>query len=227
MIRYRHEYKYPIDACQEGILKVKAKALMRIDPHAANEGYYIVRSVYLDDRGDSCLLDNINGNDPRSKYRIRYYNQDIGMISLEKKSKRRQGCLKEACILRPEECQALLNGETPQFDDKTPALKKKLFTEIQCLGLYPKVIVTYVREPYVYSAGNVRITFDSNITSSNKIGDFLKGAYAQRPVLSTGHTILEVKWDEIMPRHIKDALRIENLQWTAFSKYSACRMLHL
>ncbi len=32
--------------------------------------------------------------------------------------------------------------------------------------LRPRVLVSYVREPYVYAAGNVRVTFDSNIRTS-------------------------------------------------------------
>jgi hypothetical protein len=30
-----------------------------------------------------------------------------------------------------------------------------------------------------------------------------------------------------MPRHIKDALLVNNLQWTAFSKYTLCRITHI
>ena len=42
--------------------------------------------------------------------------------------------------------------------------------------LRPRVLVSYVREPYVYAAGNVRVTFDSNIRTSLFQRDFLNGA---------------------------------------------------
>jgi hypothetical protein len=106
-------------------------------------------------------------------------------------------------------------------------MKKKLFTEVQIRGLTPKVIVTYERMPFIYSGGNVRITFDRKITSSVELNKFLSGDYNERPVLEMGKSILEVKWDEIIPRHIKDTLRLENLEWTAFSKYYMCRKFHL
>ena len=99
--------------------------------------------------------------------------------------------------------------------------------EIQLRGLVPKVIVTYERVPFIYSGGNVRVTFDRNIASSPELDRFLSGDYAQRPVMPCGHSILEVKWDEIMPRHIKDTLKLEGLTWMAFSKYFMCRMFHL
>lgn len=38
--------------------------------------------------------------------------------------------------------------------------------------LRPRVLVSYVREPYVYAAGNVRVTFDSNIRTSLFQRDF-------------------------------------------------------
>ena len=42
--------------------------------------------------------------------------------------------------------------------------------------LRPRVLVSYVREPYVYAAGNVRVTFDSNIRTSLFQREFLNGA---------------------------------------------------
>jgi len=227
MSRYRHEYKYMIDARQRAILQVRARAIAQTDPNTGPDGTYIVRSVYFDDMNDRCLLENLNGTDPRSKYRLRYYNHDIGYIALEKKRKYRTGCLKEAALLTEAECRMLLCGGFPDIRPGDPPLKKRLLYEMQCLGLMPRAIVTYVREPYVFPAGNVRITFDSSITSSNDTTGFLTGCYAQYPVLPEGQSVLEVKWDEIMPRHIKDALHTDGLQWTAFSKYSMCRMIHI
>lgn len=227
MSRYRHEYKYLIDARQRAILQIRARAVTRTDPHAGADGTYVIRSLYFDDMNDSNLLDNLSGTDPRSKYRIRYYNNDTGRISLEKKSKYRSGCLKESAILTLAECQAFMSGRIPYAQQDDPPIKKRLLCEMRNLGMAPKVIVTYVREPYIFPAGNVRITFDGSITSSNDIGDFLTGRYAQYPVLPGGQTVLEVKWDELMPRHIKDTLLVNNLQWTAFSKYAMCRIIHI
>lgn len=224
---FRHEYKYIINAKQEAILQVKAMGVMLRDPHVRADGSYLVRSVYFDDIHDVCLSENLSGSDPRSKYRIRYYNTDTSLIFLEKKIKVRSMCLKESCALTVQECETFLRGEVPAVTEDLPEDKKKLFTEVWLRGLIPKVIVTYERIPYVYSAGNVRITFDRNIASSLELDRFLYGDYAQRPVLPCGHNVLEVKWDEVIPRHIKDILQIEGLNWVAFSKYFMCRMFHL
>ena len=225
--RFRHEYKYMIDAKQEAILKVRAMSILQLDSHVQANGSYLIRSAYFDDQNDSCLTDNLAGTDPRSKFRIRYYNFDTSWIFLEKKSKVRGMCLKDSCPLTLEECKIFLRGEVPAITEDMPPEKKALFTEVRLRGLVPKVIVTYERIPYIYSGGNVRVTFDRQITSSLELDRFLSGDYVQRPVLPCGHSILEVKWDEVMPRHIKDVLQLEGLNWTAFSKYFMCRMFHL
>jgi hypothetical protein len=120
-----------------------------------------------------------------------------------------------------------LEGKVPEIKEEMPEIKKKLFTEVEVRGLAPKVIVTYERMPFIYSGGNVRVTFDGKITSSVELNRFLSGDYMERPVLEAGKSILEVKWDEVMPRHIKETLGLENLNWTAFSKYFMCRRFHL
>lgn len=216
-----------IDACQEAILRIKAESLMHRDLHAGPEGTYLIRSAYFDNVHDSCLLDSMYGTDPRSKFRIRYYDNDITRISLEKKSKCRGMTLKESCLIQLDECRAFLNGDNPQIEPNMSEEKRRLLTEIVERGLHPRCIVTYERIPYVYPGGNVRVTFDRKITSSKDVASFLRGVYHERPILPVGNSILEVKWDEVLPQFIKDGLSLENLQWTAFSKYYFCRMLHL
>lgn len=224
--RFRHEHKYMIDAKQEGILQVKVMGAMLRDSHVRSDGTYLIRSLYFDDINDTCVAENESGSDPRAKFRIRYYNYDTGYISLEKKSKIRSMCLKDSCRLTVEECEVFLRGDVPAVTEDMPEEKKRLLTEVRLRGLIPKVIVTYERIPFIYSGGNVRITFDRKITSSNELHRFLSGDYTERPVLPCGNSILEVKWDEILPRHIKDVLKLKGLIQIAFSKYYMCRVFH-
>lgn len=227
MSKYRHEYKYLIDPRQEALLKFRAAAVLRPDPHAGPGGAYLIRSLYFDDAENSCLTENLNGTDPRSKFRIRYYNRDTDRIHLEKKSKRRGMCLKESCALTREECEVFLRGGIPSFRDSDPEEKKGFLTEIRLRGLRPVVIVTYERIPFIYRGGNVRITFDRKLSSSGEISRFLTGDYGRRPVWPAGQSLMEVKWDELLPRHIRDVLQTDSLTWTAFSKYGACRRFTL
>lgn len=225
--RYRHEYKYRIDARQESLLRLKAGMLMQPDSHAGADGGYLIRSAYFDDPFDTCLWENQAGVDPRSKFRIRYYNADLSHISLEKKSKTRMMCYKESCSLTPDEAERMLAGQIIAPSADMPQAKQALLAQLQLRDLKPHTIITYYRIPFVHPAGNVRVTFDKDITSSAQLDSFLSGDYAQRPVLPVGESILEVKWDEVLPLYIKQGLQIDGLQWSAFSKYFMGRCFHL
>lgn len=227
MNRYRHEYKYLINSQDECILRARAAGVLMRDPHIKEDGSYYIRSLYFDDIYDSCMQENDAGTDPRAKFRIRYYNRDTSRIQLEKKSKRQGMTLKESCPLTPEECQLFMRGQIPVASDQDSDTKKRLFLEMRLRGLLPKIIVSYERIPFIYPGGNVRVTFDRMICSSSGISQFLSGNYINRPILPVGNSILEVKWDEIIPLHIKEALALDSLHWTAFSKYYTCRIYHL
>lgn len=224
MDKYRHEYKYLIDPGQRAVTLLKARALMQNDPHAGEDGSYVIRSLYFDDRNDMCFYQNEAGTDPRAKYRIRYYDDDTSFIRLEKKIKRRGMTLKRSCPLTAEEAQILANGDFPVIISDMPEEKRRLLTELMTGGMIPKVIVTYRRFPFIYTAGNVRVTFDSGITSSDETSKLLTRNYRERPVLPDGKSILEVKWDELLPLHIKSMLQLDTLQWSTFSKYYTCRL---
>ena len=89
--------------------------------------------------------------------------------------------------------------------------------------LQPKVIVEYDRVPYVYPDGNVRVTFDLQIRSSDRIESFLDKEIATRLIMPTNQHLLEVKFDEYIPDFIYHAIQTERLQQTTFSKYYMCR----
>lgn len=225
--QYRHEYKYLTDSVQEAILLIRAEGLMARDSHAGEAGSYLVRSLYFDDWADSCLWENENGTDLRTKFRLRYYGTDSGAVHLEKKSKIRGMTAKESCMLSEEECRLLTEGKVPEVVSGMSGQKQRLLLEMSLKKLEPKVIVTYERIPFVYPGGNVRVTFDRNISSSGDISRFFRTDYGTRPVLAPGNSVLEVKWDEALPLHIKEALGLDTLVWTAFSKYYMCRTYHL
>ena len=225
-LKYRHEYKYMVDAVTEGVLLAKAKAVLSSDANVKANGKYIIRSLYFDDVDNSSLYANLSGTDNRSKFRIRYYNDDTHFMRLEKKSKSHGMTLKESCEITENEFWELFYGKPLEItgNDEKSAAKEALVSEFLLRGMRPSVIVTYERIPFVYRAGNVRVTFDRNLGSSTQVDRFLSGDYRQRPVFAVGKSLLEVKFDEYLPVHIKAALQTERLRWTTFSKYHMCRV---
>lgn len=220
---YRHEDKYKIDSCQAALLEARATAMLQRDPHVGTTGSYVIKSLYFDDHQDTCFWEIEDGYHLRSKFRIRYYDDNTGYIRLEKKSKRNGMIRKESCVIDEEMCRSFMAGQIPLVREDMPRVMKELFTEMRLRNLIPKVIVVYERRPYIYAPGNVRITFDRSIASSNDISHFLDADMVMRPVMQKGESLLEVKWDEVMPEHIYHHLALDELQWTSFSKYYCCR----
>lgn len=226
---FRNEYKYLVSAGQIAMLKARAGAVLFPDPHVPKSGnragMYNIRSVYFDDREDVCYLENENGTDPREKFRIRIYNHSDQRITLELKRKQQGKCLKFSCPLTRQQCDTLLAGTPLPDDPGYPPLLQKLLLQMKTRGLQPVVIVEYDRIPYVFPAGNVRVTLDTNIMSSDQCQGFFEDRLSLRPVLPLGQHILEVKWDELLPDFLYRSLMLDCLQWSSFSKYYICRKL--
>ena len=138
MSRARHEYKYLINQAEEELLRQRAACILAPDPYSGPDGSYFIRSLYFDDHNDSCLLDNESGTDRRSKFRMRYYNDDISLLRLEKKSKVRGMTIKVSCPLTPEEGQMLAEGRIPAVTPDLSGQKQQLFWSCSSDALLPE-----------------------------------------------------------------------------------------
>jgi hypothetical protein len=222
-LKYRHEYKYSISDLESTVLKERIKLIMPLDIHVCPKGNYHVSSLYFDDYYDSCLYQNENGINPKEKYRIRLYNHDRNRILLEYKRKENGKTLKVSCPITEEQVRLIIKGKKllPN-NDMAPLLKEFIHLQYS-RELTPKVIVDYIRIPYTFHSGNVRVTFDSDLSSSSDVKHFLDGNYISRPIMPIGELLLEVKYDEFIPDHIYEVMQLNNLTQTAFSKYYLCR----
>lgn len=220
--KFRNELKY---ICSEGELiqlQSRIQMLCDADAHAGPEGIYNIRSIYFDDLQNRYFFENENGTDPREKFRIRTYNASDSRITLECKKKERSMTHKDSCQLSKEQYQKILDGSLSASDVNSTLLEKFYLIQEQ-RHLQPKVIVAYERTPFVYTFGNVRITFDRNIGSSTDISAFFDPYLPVRPILPLGKNILEVKYDELLPNFLYDAMSLGSLRQTTFSKYYLCR----
>ena len=221
--KFRHELKYQITDAQVAMLQNRIRHLIPMDSHVGQAGTYRIRSLYFDDYEDRCLRENEDGTDPREKFRIRIYNASSQRITLECKRKERGKTHKSACPLTVEQTKLRMAGKIlPDIGSQPPVLRK-LTLQMMTRRMRPVVIVEYDRIPYVYKNGNVRITLDTNITSSSAVERFLEPDILPRPVLPAGQQLLEVKYDEYLPDFIYRSLQLHSLRQTAFSKYAICR----
>ena len=222
-IRYRHEWKHEIRYADLLAIRQRLRAVAVPDPHA-QDGKYLIRSLYFDNLNDKALREKVDGVNLREKFRIRYYNGDPSLIHLEKKSKVGGLGTKYSAILTAGEAQAIVDGRLDWMLNSGRDLVQELYCKMRYQGLRPRTIVDYTREPFIYGPGNVRVTFDYNIRTGLNSTDFLNTDCVTVPA-GDAPIILEVKWDAYLPDIIRDAVQTPGRRVTAFSKYAQCRML--
>ena len=221
-MKFRHEIKYEISLVDYYVLSQRLSVVMPRDIHSEN-GSYRVRSLYFDDAKDTAFKDKINGVNMREKFRLRYYDDDVSYIRLEKKSKINGLCNKTATVLTVWETQKILSGDLEWMMESDVPLVRELYLKVTTKGLCPKTIVDYQRDAFIFPAGNVRVTLDYNIRTGINCVDFLNPECVTIPV-SGKPIILEVKWDEFLPGIVRDAVQLEGRKNAAYSKYAASRV---
>ena len=222
MPQYRHEWKHIISYSDMLILRQRLRAVTKPDSHAV-DGKYQIRSLYFDNLSDKALREKIDVVKRREKFRIRCYNGDTSFISFEKKSKLNGLGNKQSCLLTADEVQKIQSGDLSWMMTSDRPLVQELYSKMHSQGLRPRTIVEYTREPFIYSAGNVRVTLDYNIRTGLGSTDFLDPDCVTLPAGDPA-IILEVKWDTFLPSVIRDAIQLNDRQVSSYSKYAACRI---
>lgn len=222
--KLRHEIKHNINYSDYIALRQKLKYIAKPDPNAGDSGKYRIRSLYFDNYSNKALMEKINGINNREKFRIRYYNDDLTFIRLEKKGKVNGLCFKQSARLTESQCSMIISGDLDWMKRSTHPLLIELYFKMNYQQLRPKTLVDYVREPYIYEPGNVRITIDSEIKTGLSSKELFN---RELPTLKTRNSdpiILEVKYDEFLPNIIRDIIQLDNRRNTAFSKYAQARV---
>lgn len=221
-MQFRHEVKHEIGNFDMLILRQRLRAIMRPDSHAV-DGKYEIRSLYFDDPSDKALREKLDGVSVREKYRIRLYNHDTSVIRLERKFKQGGLGYKDSTALTESQARSITSGDIDWMADSSDEVLLRFYSRIRNEALSPKVIVDYIREPFVFAPGNVRVTLDYNIRTALQCTDFLNPNCTTIPV-PNHPCILEVKWDNFLPDVIRNAVQLGDRHANAYSKYAACRM---
>lgn len=221
-MKYRNEWKHEVNYSDILVLRQRLKAVMQPDIHA-EDGKYLIRSLYFDDLYDKALREKINGIKNREKFRLRYYNLDPDYIKLEKKSKYNNLSQKEVVELTKEEVQKILDGDYRWMLDRNEPVLDEFYIKLTSGLFRPKALVDYTREPFTFPAGNVRVTLDYNLRSGLNPLDFLKADAVTIPI-PDAPSLVEVKWDEFLPNSIRSAVGLKGRQAASFSKYAHSRL---
>lgn len=222
-LKFRHELKFFINPQQSFIIRQRLRGLMQPDEHAGPQGEYHIRSLYFDDVDNKALTEKLGGVQDRVKYRIRVYNRSDRVIHFEKKIKKNDYIAKVKEPLTRPMYNAIMAGDYEVLNVPGKPFLQELYREMKNHLLRPKVIVDYVREPYVSRFGNVRITFDKELRTGLHATDIFQPDLAPVRAIDDNMTILEVKYDEYLPGAIRAGLQLEGLIRQSASKYVICR----
>ena len=223
--QYRHELKYIISEGEHKLLATRVKACLKQDYYASlNGGEYLIRSLYFDDPFDSALWEKASGVGSRDKFRIRIYNYSDDVIKLERKHKEGQYIKKDSVSLSREDCEAIMRGKFECLKHNESPFAMQFYGIFVSNHLRPKVLVDYTREPYVFPAEDVRITFDKNVRTALRCTDLFNPNVVTYPVWDLRNCmILEIKFNESLPLYVQELLTLGSAQRTAASKYVFCR----
>ena len=221
----RHELKYFISPAQYYLLSRALDRTLRRDPNGDENNEYAIRSLYFDTVFDDALHDKLAGVGKRDKYRIRIYNYSDRVIKLECKTKYGSLISKRSLTIPRDLAEQLIAGDPTGLETTRSGLLQDMFREMTVRLLRPVVIVDYVREAYLHPAEEVRITFDKHLRTGLRATILFDPSTPVVPPFENDDTILEVKYNRVLPPYIRDLLSTycEGAVMSAISKYTWCR----
>ena len=116
----------------------------------------------------------------------------------------------------------LVEGDVDFINGSSPEVLQALKAEMQGKLLRAATVVDYVREAFVMSAGNVRITFDREIRTGLRATELLDPGLPTMPATQGDRLVLEVKYDAFLPDVIRGCLQLGDRGATSVSKYALC-----
>lgn len=207
----RYELKYLITNSQKQAVLSFLKLFCRPDSFTQN-GFYTVNTIYFDDENLSSYLQKINGDYIKTKYRLRYYNNNSFAINGE--IKRKEGSWSKKDIYP-------LNIEKESSINSIIQYNQNSFVQnLRDLRLKPIIFIKYKREAYVSNTyEDIRITFDGHLSYSDYLSS-INGKYFNLYPLR--ESLLEIKFRQ-KNHWITKLLAELNGSRVSFSKY--CELL--
>ena len=214
-ITKRIETKYMINYLDYLRVVDVIKLTFNHDLHGDDDAYNVT-SIYLDDLVFSGAADKAFGNEKHKKYRVRFYNDET-LKKLELKEKTGDSSVKYSTSINDEVYNGIINQDLnileKYFDDD---LIRRFSLDMLKNYITPTCFIKYSREAYVDDTDNLRITFDHSLK-----GERYSDEETDIDFKLMGDTmlILEIKYQDYLPRIVRDLLKIINPNQIAYSKY--------
>lgn len=219
---FRKEIKYIIPRREALTIQNTLDRIMSRDANGIN-GSYRIRSQYYDSVYDRDLADNLAGLYEKRKIRLRIYSPEDKTAKLEYKCKNGADGVKYSLGVSREEAMRMERGDFSFLLDRSEELAMRLYMRLTEGAYTPKSIIEYRRLAFLYPAGDVRITFDTDIRGSGyPYGLF--GDICTFPLSDSEQVLMEVKYTGYLPDELRRVLNAVDDLSTANSKYSAARL---
>lgn len=199
----------------------KSAFLDIIAPHFETDGFGRSRiySLYLDTWDYSLIRESIEKPLYKEKLRLRSYGvpEADSTVFLELKKKYKGMVYKRREKLTLTQAESYLTGGPRPKDTQ---IMKEIDWAIKSRGgVKPSALIAYDREAYCCKTdGNLRITFDSNLTfRTNDL--LLDGGSSGERLIGSGENIMEIKAAYAMPLWLAEALDTLAIYPSSFSKY--------
>ncbi len=219
---FRKEIKYILPRRDALAIQNTLDKIMSRDANGIN-GSYRIRSQYYDSVYDRDLADNLAGLYEKRKIRLRIYSPEDRAAKLEYKCKNGADGVKYSLNVSREEAMRMERGDFSFLLERSEALAIRLYMRLTEGAYTPKSIIEYQRLAFLYPAGDVRITFDTDIRGSGyPYGLF--GDICTFPLSDSEQVLMEVKYTGYLPDELRRVLNAVDDLSTANSKYSAARL---
>lgn len=220
---FRHEIKLYLSYGDYLALRPVMRGILPLDPNTGEKGEYFIRSLYFDDASETSYREKLAGVADRKKYRLRIYNCSDAVIKLECKEKKGDRIRKRSVSVSRECADKLCRGDFSGLWGMDDPLCKEVLSLANGRGLKPSVVVDYDREAYLHPVSNVRLTFDKALHAGIESADIFDPKLMSVPVFPDGHIIFEVKYDDILPAHLRGIVSSTAAPKLALSKFTLCR----
>lgn len=225
-MKARYELKYALSPEQvpEILRKIRRHAVL--DPFAQRrkKHQYTVKSIYFDSPTLTYYFEKLDGLRVRKKLRIRTYDKEQENVFIEIKRRYINLIVKERVPFPKRETLLLFDEKEDldfsKFSPSTEYVVNKFFYNMIKERLRPTVLIIYERKPFVHpldSTQRITIDFDLRAYAYPRLEDLLDGIEGQS--ISHPFAILELKFNDFMPKWMRELVREYNLFPESISKY--------
>lgn len=223
---FRTEKKYVLNTVQASGIFSRLSMVMQGDLHNGTNAY-MVRSLYFDTVYNDDYFEKMAGIERRRKIRLRIYDVNSPTAKLEIKEKQGANQLKRSLTVSREDAMELQKGNFEVLRNREEPLAEELFVLMTTKQYRPVCIVEYQRRAFMSYTNDIRITFDSKITSNEGNFSIFDKEMQTYPVFPFNEMVLEVKYNGFLLSYIKDMVSSLDCEENAISKYCMARMYGL